>query len=185
MGVFEVVVVAFALAMDAFGVTISLGVNPVLKRENKIKFIISFAVFQFLFVLIGGLTGCCFDTYIASIPTIIGGFAIVVVGTMMLIEGFKNKEDDESVILKKGMYYILGISVSIDALVVGFTVFNNIHNNLLLTLDSILVGLITLLLCTLGFFLCRYARRVESVCKYADYLGGIILILFGLKMILL
>ncbi|MDU3350626.1 MAG: manganese efflux pump, partial [Clostridium sp.] len=94
----------------------------------------------------------------------------------------KKNDNDESVLIRKSMYMILGMSVSIDALVVGFTAFHEV-NEILLFIDAILVGLITLLICTSGFFMCRYARRVDFICKYADLLGGLILLILGFKMI--
>ena len=45
----DLIIVGVALAMDAVGVSISIGVNSAIKRINKIGFIISFAFFQFLF----------------------------------------------------------------------------------------------------------------------------------------
>ena len=42
----------------------------------------------------------------------------------MIKEGFENK--GKCPLLKPKMYFILGVSVSIDAMVVGFTVLNNI-----------------------------------------------------------
>ena len=53
-----------------------------------------------------------------------------------------------------------------------------------MAVNSILVGLITLLLCTIGFFICRYIRKIDFICKYADILGGLILILLGIEMII-
>ena len=81
------------------------------------------------------------------------------------------------------MILILGISVSIDAIVVGFTTFNQITSLLTLFVDSILVGLITLFICTIAFFICRYIRKISFVQKYANFLGGIALLIFSIKMI--
>ena len=81
------------------------------------------------------------------------------------------------------MPIILGVSVSIDALVVGFTACHHIGSYILMTVNSIMIGLITLLICTTGFFLCRYIRRLEFITRYADFLGGLILIIFAIKMI--
>ena len=39
----DLIIVGVALAMDAVGVSISIGVNSAIKRINKIGFIISFA----------------------------------------------------------------------------------------------------------------------------------------------
>ena len=57
-------IVGIALAMDAVGVTVSIGVNPKVIRRNKIAFIMSFAIFQFLFFLLGGIGGHLFEKYI-------------------------------------------------------------------------------------------------------------------------
>ncbi|MBQ6819885.1 MAG: manganese efflux pump [Clostridium sp.] len=180
----DVILIGIAMSMDALGLSISLGINPYLVKKNKIRFILSFAFFQFLFLCIGGILGRFFDTYIVSIPNMLGGIIISLVGLAMIISAFKNDDNDESLLIKKSMYIILGMSVSIDALVVGFTSFYEVMV-LLIFVDSILVGLITLLFCTTGFFLCRYARKIEFICKYADLLGGIILLALALEMIFL
>lgn len=179
----EVIIIGIALAMDALGVTISLGLNYKVKRNSKVKCIVSFAIFQFLFVLIGGISGYFFDTYIASIPCLIGGIIICAIGIIMIIDGIKDKGENNSILDKKYMYIVLGISVSIDALVIGFTAFHHLGPYSVLFLDSVLVGLVTLLICTIGFYLCKYFRKIKFICKYADFIGGIILILFGVKMI--
>ncbi|VYU42985.1 hypothetical protein [Clostridium tertium] len=178
----DVSLIGIALAMDALGITISLGINPSLVKQNKIKFILSFGFFQFLFLFLGGLAGNLFDTYIVSIPSIIGGIIITIIGIIMIIAAFKSNKKEDSILINKSMYMLLGMSVSIDALVLGFTAFYN-ENIILLSLDGVLVGLITLLICTTGFFLCRYVRKISFVYKYADLLGGLILLILGLEMI--
>lgn len=182
MGIKDVILIGIAMSMDALGLTISLGINPYLVKRNKIRFIISFAFFQFLFLFLGGITGRFFDTYVVSIPHVIGGAIISLIGIIMLVSAFKHSDKDDSVLVKKSMYMILGMSVSVDALVVGFTAFHEV-NPIATFVDASLVGLITLFLCTTGFFLCRYARRVDFICKYADILGGLILLVLGLEMI--
>ncbi|MCF0149711.1 MAG: manganese efflux pump [Clostridium sp.] len=179
----DVILIGIAMSMDALGLTISLGINPYLVKRNKIRFILSFAFFQFIFLFSGGIAGRFFDTYIVSIPNMIGGIIISFIGLIMIISAFKNSDKDDSLLIKKSMYIILGMSVSVDALVVGFTAFYSV-NPILTFVDAMLVGLITLLLCTTGFFLCRYARRIDFICKYADILGGLILLCLGIEMIL-
>lgn len=179
----DVILMGIALAMDAFGLTISLGINPNLSKKDKIKFILSFSFFQFLFLFSGGAFGLVFSTYIAKVPDMIGGIVIAIIGIIMIFSALKEESNDDLMLVKKAMYLILGVSVSIDALVVGFTAFSN-FKVLLLSVNSILVGLITLLLCTIGFFICRYIRKINFICKYADILGGLILILLGIEMII-
>lgn len=179
MSIYYIFIIGMALAMDAFGVSVGIGLNPILKRNNKIKFITSFAFFQFFFAFLGGILGHLFDTYITSIPNIVGGIVMSVLGVVMIIDGLKEKESD--ILARESTCIILGISVSIDALVIGFTTFCKLTSILLLLVDSILIGLITLLLCTIAFFLCRYIKKITFISKYANFLGGIALIIFGIK----
>ena len=178
MNLKDIIIVGIALAMDAVGVTVSIGVNPKVIRRNKIAFIMSFAIFQFLFFLLGGIGGHLFEKYITTIPNIVGGVAIAIVGILMI--GF---EDNETLLLKREMVIILGISVSIDAFVVGFTGFNYISSALKMIGDCSIVGLITLILCSFTFYLCRYIRKIGFIAKYASFFGGITLIIFAIKMI--
>ena len=96
MNIKDILIVGVALAMDAFGVTISIGLNKRVNRSKKIGFIISFALFQFLFFFSGAIMGFLFEKYITAIPNIIGGTAIGIVGAMMIKEGFEKNENDIS-----------------------------------------------------------------------------------------
>ena len=96
MNIKDILIVGVALAMDAFGVTISIGLNKRVNRSKKIGFIISFALFQFLFFFSGAIMGFLFEKYIIAIPNIIGGTAIGIVGAMMIKEGFEKNENELS-----------------------------------------------------------------------------------------
>jgi len=179
MDIYPLFIIALALSLDAFGVALCIGLNSKTRFENKVCFIISFAFFQFLLSYIGAYVGFLFNTYVASMPTIIGGMIISIVGVVMIKEGFDNK--GKCPLLKPKMYFILGISVSIDAMVVGFTVLNSITKVILLK-DTLFIGGVTLVMVTMAFIISKYLKKIEVISKYADYIGGIILIFFGLKM---
>ncbi|WP_244834761.1 manganese efflux pump [Clostridium sp. BJN0001] len=181
MDIKDIFIIALALSMDAFGVSLAIGLNKSIKKMNKIKFILSFAIFQFLFSYIGGIAGHLFDIYIMNIPSIVGGIVILIVGIFMIVDGFKEKED--KIFIKRGMLIILGISVSIDALVIGFTVLHKIASNVLLLTDTVFIGLVTLFMSTVAFFLSRNLRKFKLISRYADYFGGGVLVFFALKMI--
>lgn len=179
MDLYSLFTVALALSLDAFGIALCIGLNSQARFSNKMGFIISFGLFQFLFSYIGAFAGFLFNRYVASMPTIIGGVIIALVGVMMIKEGMENQ--GSCPILKTKMYFVLGISVSIDAMVVGFTVLNNITNVVLLK-NTLFIGGITLIMSTIAFIISKYLKKVEFIGKYADYIGGVILITFGLKM---
>lgn len=174
--------IAFALSMDAFGVTLGIGLNKCLQTKHKIMYILSFSFFQSLFTYLGGSLGYLFDTYITNIPSIIGGIIMEIIGLLMIIDGINKKED--TILIKKSTSLILGISVSIDALIIGFTNFHNQGITLTLFINSIFIGIITMFMCNLGFFICQFIRKINCIVKYSNFLGGLALIAFGLKMLI-
>lgn len=180
----ELLLYGVALSMDALGVTLSLGINNKVSKKCVNRFIIFGGLFQFLFLLIGGLFGHLFEKNVATIPNLIGGVIIFLIGLIMFIDGIRNGDNEDS-FDKRGIWLILAISVSIDALVIGFTILHNITSIFVLGVDSVFVGIITLFICAFGLFTCRLFKRIDFICKYADILGGVILIIFGIKMIFL
>lgn len=180
MSLYSLFLIALALSLDAFGVALCIGLNNAINRSTKISFAGSFAFFQFLFSLIGAYAGFLFNTYIASVPEVIGGALIAIVGVMMLKEGMESK--DECPLIKPGMVIVLGISVSIDAMVIGFTALNNISSNFVILQNTLFIGFITLVMSAIAFIIARYLKKITLIGKYADYIGGIILIIFGIKM---
>ncbi len=181
MALFDVMTISVALALDASGVALSLGLDERITKGRKLLSIISFGFFQFLFVFIGGLFGYFFNTYIYSLPSIVGGIIILAVGILMFREGFSKEEKFDNI--KWYIILILGISVSIDALVVGFSTFNNFLSNYILFKNSLIVGIITSLLTAIAFLISKTICKICFIKKYSDFLAGIILILFGIKMI--
>lgn len=182
MDINSLFLIAVALSLDAFGVAISIGITKGVLNKNKAAFCISFGFFQFLFSIIGAYAGFLFNTYIAAVPKIIGGIVIAVVGIIMIKEGMEEKS--ENLLLHPKMYVILGVSVSIDAMVIGFTALNKIQSFSEILRETVFIGIVTLIISAIGFFVSKYLKKIHLISKYADFVGGIILIIFGLKMIL-
>ncbi|WP_461207076.1 manganese efflux pump MntP [Clostridium sp. DL1XJH146] len=181
MNIYSLFIISIALSLDAFGVALCIGLNKLVPLKNKIIFGVSFGFFQFLCAYLGAYAGLIFNRYVVSVPKIAGGIIIAIVGIIMIKEGMEN--DECKIFLDKKMYVILGISVSIDAAVIGFTLLNNIYSNVRILGETAFIGLITIIVSLIAFLMSKSLRKIEVVSKYADYLGGVILILFGIKMI--
>ncbi len=181
MTLYSLLLIALALSLDAFGVALSIGLNPNVRAINKLIFCVSFGFFQYLFSFVGSFAGFYFTSYIAAMPEVIGGMIISIVGVLMIKEGMEEKE--ECLLFTPRMYIILGASVSIDALVVGFTAFGNIHNNIRILLCTVIIGIISFIMSAIAFIISKYLKKISVIARYADYIGGIILVIFGLKMI--
>ncbi|MGF7060113.1 manganese efflux pump MntP family protein [Brassicibacter mesophilus] len=182
MSFIDLSMISIALGLDAFGVALSIGLDKKITRKKAMAFIISFGFFQFLFASIGGITGNMFNKYIFHLPSVIGGIIILLVGLLMFREGSSN----QGKIIKMNCFMIilLGICVSIDALVVGFSTFNDFNISELILNNTVVIGIITSFLTLNAFVISRKAKKNEFIKKYADFLAGIILIIFGLKMII-
>ncbi|SUY47879.1 membrane protein [Clostridium putrefaciens] len=177
----SIFVVAIALSLDAFGVALSIGLNSNVKFRNKLCFCMSFSFFQTLFMLIGSFGSLIFSQYVNYTSSILGGIIVAILGITMIIEGMEDKKT--YIFLKPKMCILLGVSVSIDALVIGFTFFETITSLILLIKISLFIGMVTCTLTIIAFIISKFFRRIEFICKYADYIGGIILIILGLKLI--
>jgi manganese efflux pump family protein len=181
MTIYSLFLIALALSLDAFGVALSIGLNRSIRLRNKAIFSMSFGFFQYLFSLVGAYAGLWFTMYIAAVPAIIGGIIIAIVGALMIKEGLDEKE--ECLLFSPKMYLVLGVSVSIDALVIGFTALSGLGSNIVILESAIFIGVITFIITGAAFILSRFLNRIAIISRYADYIGGIILVVFGLKMI--
>lgn len=180
MQVYFVILIGIALGMDAFGVNLAVGINNKIFKKDKIQYGLSCAIFQGLFCFLGGFLGNIFEKSVAMISNNITAIIIGIVGILMFINGWKNEE--ESILGKGYMKILLGISVSIDALVIGFSMFHHIEFVELLLLYSILIGLITLTMCLVASFIASKFKKINFIKKYCNYISGIVLILFAISL---
>lgn len=180
MEIVKIFIIGIALSMDAFGVSLAIGVSAIKKRKEKLKAILSFSGFQLALSFLGAICGYYFDEYIANVPIIFGGIIIGIVGILMIMDG--NSKESRIDFKNDFIMILLGISVSIDAFVIGFTAMHTVSDFVVLFLYSLIIGLITLLFCTFAFFIVSKIKDICFINKYANYFGGITLILLAIKM---
>jgi putative Mn2+ efflux pump MntP len=174
----ETVGLAVALAMDAFAVSCSVGVmlgKPSKRQSFRLSW--HFGLFQFLMPLIGWLVGNSISAYLSDLGRFIAFAALLVLGTKMLWDGYHGDGEGFASDPTRGLALIgLSVAVSIDALVVGFSL-NCLGGELLM--PAIIIGVVATAFSLLGLWLGRgMADKLE---KSAYYLGGAILIAIGIK----
>ena len=185
MSGFEIILISVALAMDAFAVSITKGLEmSSLKIKKCIIVGACFGVFQAIMPLIGFFLGKSFISYISHIDHWIAFILLLVIGIKNIIEalneGKKNNCNIERRydISENAELLILGIATSIDALAVGITLsFENIN----IWISIVIIGLITFLISFLGVCLGRLAG--DKWKNKAGILGGVILIFIGIKIL--
>ena len=181
MNEFEIIIIAFGLAMDAFA--ISLGVSA--SRENMgirptFRLSFHFGLFQFLMPIFGWFIGYEIVDYL-ELNTLIAFGLLLFVGIRMILGGIRNHPIEESQDFTKGLsLVILSLATSIDALAIGFSL-------AMLKLDiwypSVIIGVITAMLSLLAIYLgkklnSKFGNRMEII-------GGIILLIIGFKIMFL
>jgi len=177
---FEVLLLSFALSMDAFAVAIGLGVKSK-KFDMMLAFKVAlfFGIFQGLMPLFGYLASIGLGSFIESIDHWVAFVLLSIIGGKMLYESFgENTEDEISVVTNK-VLLILAIATSIDAMAAGFTLD-------LMSVDPfismLLIGIITLVFSFIGVYI--GTRGGEFLESYAERVGGVVLILIGLKILI-
>ncbi len=184
MPIAEIILLAIALAMDAFSVSITQGM---LIRKKAfplaLKLSIVFGFFQALMPLVGYLLGIAFASYIQSIDHWIAFILLGFLGIRMIRESLQNDEIQESGhdldSLDFKTVIVLAVATSIDALAAGVT-FAFLKTNILMAVA--IIGILTAFLCFIGVYIGYLAR---SKFKFnMELIGGCILVILGLKILL-
>lgn len=181
VSVFEIILISIGLAMDAFGVSIGKGLSmPVGENGRKVTLAFLFGLFQFLMPVMGWLIGRQFIDVISEWEHWIIFGLLGYLGVAMIREGLSDDdEDDDKQFLGVWEMMMLSVATSLDAMAVGLTfAFMPIN----VWEASTMIGVITFGISLIGVYLGKFMG--QFVGKYADILGGGVLILIGTKILL-
>lgn len=183
MDFYSLFLLALALSMDAFAVSICKGItvkNMDLKKALVIG--LYFGLFQALMPFIGFYLTDIFSEQIKSFDHWIAFALLLFIGIKMLLEAFKGENkscDINSGSIKFLVMIPLAIATSIDALAAGIT----LHiENANIYASILLIGTVTFYFCVLGSKVGNYLGLKWQ--KSAEIIGGIILVLLGIKILL-
>ncbi|MGH1429548.1 MAG: manganese efflux pump MntP family protein [Neptuniibacter sp.] len=177
----EVLVLAVALSMNAFAVSIGLGS----KHEKRTVTLaaqaaIYFGIFQALMPLIGFLGGKGVLGWVESYANWIAFSLLVLIGGKMIYESVSEGVEEDIAQITHKVLLILAIATSIDAMAAGFSLTLLDVNPFL---ACTIIGITTFIFSWVGVFVgAKSGTYLESK---AELLGGIILILIGFKVLLL
>lgn len=180
MGIIEIILLAIGLSMDAFAVAICKGLAMEKVSIKKVAIVGAwFGGFQALMPLIGFLLGVSFKDYIVAIDHWISFVLLGLIGFNMIKESLSKDEDEENSSLAFKLMLVLAVATSIDALAVGVT-FAFLQVNVVLAV--IIIGITTFILSSIGVKIGNvFGARYKSKAEFA---GGLILILLGVKILL-
>ena len=180
MGLIELFILAIGLSMDAFAVSVCKGLAmPKITVKKTLIVGLWFGGFQALMPAIGYLLGVQFRDQITSIDHWIAFILLGIIGANMIKEACSGDCEEENDSLDIKTMFLLAVATSIDALAVGITfAFLNVH---LLAAVSF-IGVTTFTLSAIGVKIGNvFGTKYKSKAEFA---GGVILILLGLKILL-
>ena len=180
MALWELFLIAVGLSMDAFAVSICKGLSvPKLKGRHMLITGLYFGGFQALMPLIGWLLGIRFQSMIESIDHWIAFVLLALIGGNMIREALSASEDKQNDLFTFKAMLPLAIATSIDALAIGVAfAFLNVQIGWAVAF----IGIITFTLSAIGVKIGNlFGAKFE---KPAEIVGGIVLILLGLKILL-
>lgn len=178
LGVFAI---AVGLSMDAFAVSVSAG-TLTLKDKLKTAAVLAsaFGIFQALMPLVGWYAGTFFAWIILGYAHFAAFVILSLIGTSMIKGGLYDEDEDiPRDFTKLSVILLLAVATSIDALAVGIS-FAVLEEPVLL--PALIIGITTFAFSFIGLFLGD--KIGEKSQNKAEILGGIILILVGLKILL-
>ena len=178
------------LAMDAFSVSMANGLNEPHMNKGRVCTIAGvFGGFQALMPMIGYLLGSRFVGLITNITPWIAFALLTLIGVNMIRETFSKEEKEEtSAAFGFKTMLVMAVATSIDALAVGIT-FACIPVTIIRAgeLFNTFIAVLIIGLCTFIISICGVKVGNVFGARYknkAEFAGGIILILLGIKILL-
>ncbi|MDY3869384.1 MAG: manganese efflux pump MntP family protein [Pyramidobacter sp.] len=176
----EVLATAVSLSMDAFSVSLCMGICcSGLSLKQSAEIASAFGFFQFAMPLIGALAASGLAGVFSDWAGWIGFAMIAYVGVNMIRESFSDASCDCSMAFGFKNLIILSVATSLDALAVGFSLQFTHGGALPLAVWS---GVSTFALCLPG---ARVGWRLgEKLGSRAELFGGIVLCAIAVKVLM-
>ncbi len=179
MSYFEILILAIALSIDACIVSFTYALKC---KEKHLKNSFLLSLYTGFFQMVMPAIGYCLTNfvkiYIEPYSKYIVFLIFTYLGIKFIVEA-KNKKEDNTGEINKKTLFLIGIATSIDAFCSGISF--SLYSIEILK-PMFLIGLITFINSGLGYFIGLKLKKLPS--KFLENMGGIILILLGIKALL-
>ena len=192
MKLYDVILIAVAMAMDASAITISnctVYKNSLTKKKAMLMPIL-FAIFQGVMPLIGFFIGSLFSSTIEKFASFLSSGIFFILSAKIVFDILKenkececsfkehkeNKEKQKHATLTVSVLIVQAVATSIDALVVGIT-FINLSFSVFLAV--LVVAVLTFIIVFFAYLLGKKLGCIFN--KYAEWVGAGILLALAIK----
>lgn len=170
---------ALALAMDAFAVSLAQGASSRPGVAGALRMGLAFGVAQAVMPLLGWGLGVAFAGLIEAVDHWIAFVLLGAIGLKMIHEGLAADEPDAPTVALSGKALLLAaIATSIDAAAAGVTLPTI---GLPVGISVATIGVVTAILCFIGTLL--GARIGDRLGKVAEIGGGVVLVGLGCRIL--
>ncbi|RKE04217.1 manganese efflux pump MntP [Marinifilum flexuosum] len=181
MELVSIFLIALGLSVDSFAASVCSGLAiKKIRFLQAVKIAFFLALFQGGMPVIGWFIGWEINELIKEFDHWIAFILLAGLGSKMIYESLSNNEEDSSFNPLK-LTVLIGISVatSIDALVIGFSM---ALIDVIIWWPAVIIGVVTFIASMLGMLLGKKIGSQTS--KRFEVLGGIVLILIGLRILI-
>ena len=180
MDLLTLVLIAIALGIDAFAVSLSAGaylVRADVRQTFRLSF--HFGLFQFLMPVLGWLAGSELVGIIQEIDHWVAFGLLALIGGKMIWESLHGSEKMKKDVTRGWSLVALSVATSIDALAVGFSL-SLIGTEIVL--PAVLIGVVAGLMSVIGV---RLGERVSGMFgRRVEFVGGLVLLFIGVRIVL-
>ena len=177
MDLLSIIFLAVALAMDAFGVSITNGlIIKKVRIMQAAKVGLFFGLFQFIMPCIGSALACIAHEYIKDIDHWIAFVLLLILGIKMIYDARGEEKELSKNPLQFSVLLMMAIATSIDALAAGITA---VAEETSILIPSVIIGIVAFLFSFAGMYI--GAKSGDVLGEKAEVIGGVMLILIGIK----
>jgi manganese efflux pump family protein len=172
---FKIAIIASALALDVFAVSVGVGIRGV-TRAQKIRIGIAFACAEILMNLVGAGIGALTGRVIGEVAGYVGFGVLFALGVYMMRESRTKLSAAAQLDLSHGPGLLMAsLAISLDSLGIGFSI---LYVGVPLGIALFAIGAASVASTTLGLTIgSRLGRYAE---RNAGFTGGLILALTGI-----
>ena len=178
--IISITLIAVALAMDAFSVSMTKGFTQKNMTKTQILYYgLFFGGFQALMPILGYLCGSAIASIVETLASVIGFILLLAIGLNMIRESLTSDGEDVADEFSFKEVTLLAIATSIDAFAVGIAI-ALLKDPLLIS--AAIIGVVAFAFSIAGIFIGK--KIGDYVGDKFQILGGVILILIGIKILL-
>jgi putative Mn2+ efflux pump MntP len=177
----EILIVALALSLDAFAVSLAAAISGYVRnRRAAFRLWFHFGLFQFLMPVLGWALGTTIEPVTASIGDWVAFVLLAFVGVRMVHSGLNPSSVNQVRDPTRGLVLVmLSIGTSIDALAVGLSL-AMLHIEV--WYPSAMIGIVTATMCVIA--IAGGVRLGTRLGGRAQVAGGIVLLLIAGKTVI-